>query len=296
MKSIVLWGATLGLIGSTLLSSLFVGNLKALALPQDEIVQKLRPIPVFILANPQSGELLVGRANNQQGGNAANNQNNVSVARIFISQQDAQAFLDKLKTERPDLGRTMQVVPRSLGELYQRAQENKNPSERLVFDMVPVRQQVDSALTLLRQGGQQENEFNGVPLFIARGGPNKGYITMQVPDMGNQPIIPVFFTKEDAQNMLNQFKEQNPQQAANTDIQVVNLEGVLDTLASKNDAWLNQLMLVPPPEAREFLRSLQQQSGGQNQNRPANGNQAAPRGNNKQSRPATAPANRQQNR
>ncbi|MFB2920468.1 Tic22 family protein [Aerosakkonema funiforme] len=291
MKSIVRWGATLGLIGSTLLSTLFVGNLRALALTQEEIVQKLRPIPVFIVANPQSGELLVGRVNNQQGGNAANAQNNVSVARIFVSQQDAEAFLSKLRTERPELGRNMQVIPRSLGELYQRAQENKNQSERLVFDVVPVQQQVDSALALLRQSGQQDKNFDGVPLFIARGGPDKGYITMQVPEMGEQQIIPVFFSKEDAQNMLNQFKQQNPQQASNADIQVVNLEGVIQTLLSKNDPWLNQLMLVPPPEARQFLRSLQQSSP-QNQNRPANRGNNPPARNNNQS----APANRQQNR
>ncbi|HEY9848643.1 MAG TPA: Tic22 family protein [Leptolyngbyaceae cyanobacterium] len=290
MKSIVRWGATWGLIGSTLLGTFFGGNLKALALTQEEIVQKLRPIPVFILANPQSGEILVGRAN-PSGQNAANNQNNVSVARIFINEQDAQAFLNKLKQERPELGRTMQVIPRSLGELYQRAQENKNPSERLVFDMVPTRQQVDSALTLLRQSGQQENQFNGVPLFIPRGGPEKGYITMQLPEMGNQQIVPVFFNKEDAQNMLNQFKQQNPQQASTADIQVVNLEGVLEALSSKNDPLLNQLMFVPPPEGRAFLRSLQQQPNGQNQNRPANSNTNAPARNN-QPRPANAPANR----
>lgn len=293
MKSMVRWAATLSLIGSTLIGGVFLGNLKALALTQEEIVQKLRPIPVFILANPQSGELLVGRPNNAQSGNNANAQNNISVARIFISRQDAQAFLDKLRSEKPDAVRNMQVIPGSLGELYLRAQQNTNPSERLVFDMVPVRQQVDSALALLRQGGQQENEFKGVPLFIARGGQDKGYITMQLPEMGNREIIPVFFTREDAQNMLNQFKQQNPQQASTTDIQVVNLEGVLEILASKNDAWLNQIVLIPPPEGREFLRTLQQQSGGQNQTRPASGNTAAPNRNNNQQRPASTPGNRQ---
>lgn len=304
MKSLVRWGATLGLIGSTLIGSFFGGNLKVFALTQDEIVQKLRPIPVFIVANPQSGELLVGRPSNPPSGNNAQ-QNNISVARIFISRQDAQAFLDKLKTDRPELGRNMQVIPRSLGELYLEAQQNNNPSDRLVFDLVPVRQQVDSAVTLLRQSGQQENQFNGVPLFIARGGPEKGYITMQIPQMGEQEIIPVFFSKEDAQNMLNQFKQQNPQQASTTDIQVVNFEGMLQTLASKNDQWLNQIVLIPPPEGREFLRTLQQQSGNQNQNRPStpanangNGNNATPNRANNQSRPtsATPPANRQPNR
>ena len=299
MKSLVRWGATLGLIGSTLIGSLFWGDLKVFALTQDEVVQKLRPIPVFIVANPQSGELLVGRPSNPPSGNNA--QNNISVARIFISRQDAQAFLDKLRTDRPELGRNMQVIPRSLGELYLQAQQNNNQSDRLVFDLVPVRQQVDSAVTLLRQSGQQENQFNGVPLFIARGGPDKGYITMQIPQMGEQQIIPVFFSKEDAQNMLNQFKQQNPQQASTTDIQVVNFEGMLQTLASKNDAWLNQIVLIPPPEGREFLRTLQQQSGNQNQNRqgsPANGNNATPNRNNNQSRPnpASVPGNRPQNR
>jgi hypothetical protein len=40
------------------------------------------------------------------------------VAGVFISQKDAQAFVERLKKEKPELGQTVQVVPVSLAEVY----------------------------------------------------------------------------------------------------------------------------------------------------------------------------------
>ncbi len=49
MKSLIRWGATLGLIGSTVLGTWFEPNLRSFALPEQEIVQKLNQVPVFLL-------------------------------------------------------------------------------------------------------------------------------------------------------------------------------------------------------------------------------------------------------
>lgn len=259
MKSLVRWSATVGLVGSALVGSLLAGAVQVLALPAEQIIQKLRPVPVFTIANSQGAPLVAAPPNGQKG---------QPVAGVFINQQDAQAFLNELKTKKPDIAKGVQVVPVSLAEVYQLNQSNKNKPDGLGFAYVPSRQQVDTALALLKQGGQQVQNFNGTPLFVARGGKEKGYLTIQ---QGNQSVIPMFFKKEELQNLLDRFKKQQPDMASTIEIQVLNLEGLMQVLQTKNDPQLNQIVLVPPQDSLEYVRSLsgQQKPGQAPANKPA---------------------------
>jgi len=56
-KTLVRWGAVLGLVGGAMLVPLVTG-VRVLALPDDQIVQKLRPIPVFAIADAQGAPLV----------------------------------------------------------------------------------------------------------------------------------------------------------------------------------------------------------------------------------------------
>lgn len=272
MKSLVRLSATLGLVGSTLIGSLLIGGMQALALPEQQVIEKLGPVPVFTIADSEGAPLVA--APRQEGGDS-----NTSVAGVFISRQDAQNFLNNLRTENPELANNVQVVPVSLAEVYQLAQTSRSQENRLEFAFVPVEQQVRSALSLLQQSGQNAEEFEGVPIFIARAGTDGGYLTIQ---QGEQQVIPLFFSREELQTMLDRFRQQQPSAAANTNIQVVNLEGVIETLRTSNNQQLNQIVLVPPRESVEFIRSLQ----------PAQGQRPAAQPNATQNRPAT-PAPRQ---
>lgn len=261
MKSMVRWGATLGLAGSAIIGSSFIGSMGALALPQEQIVQKLGPVPVFTITD-QKGAPLVASVPNEQ--NNGQNQQPKSIAGVFINQQDAQAFVEQLKTKNPELAQSVKVVPVSLGEVYKLDQANQNKPNSLDFTYVPSKQQVDAALALLKQTGQNQNQFNGTPLFVAKAGKEqKGYLTIT---RAEQQVIPFFFNKEELQTMLDSFKQKQPDLASTVEIQVVNLEGVLQTLQKSNDQQLNQIMLVPPQESIEFVRSIQP---AQNQNQPA---------------------------
>lgn len=261
MKSLVRRGAMLGLVGSAIVGSL-IGSTRALALPQDQIVQKLGPVPVFTITDNKGAPLVASAPNGQQG-----QQNQGSISGVFINQRDAQAFVDQLKTKNPNLAKTVRVVPVSLGEVYKLDQANQNKPNSIDFAYVPAQQEVDAALTLLQQTGQKVEKFNGTPLFVAKAGKEKvkGYLTVK---QANQQVIPFFFNKEELQNMLARFKQQQPNLASTVEIQVVNLEGVIQTLKTSNDQQLNQIMLVPPRESIEFVRSLKP-APAQNQNRPA---------------------------
>ncbi len=267
MKSMSRWGATLGIAGSAIIGSSLIGSMQALALPQEQIVKKLGPVPVFTITDSKGAPLVasVPSRQNQQGA-PANRQTQVSVAGVFISQRDAQAFVEKLKKENPELAKTVRVVPVSLGEVYKLDQANQDKPTSLDVAYVPSQQQVNAALDLLRQSGQKNaNQFNGTPLFVARAGKDKGYLTIKQAD---QQVIPFFFNKDELQSMLDRFKKQQPNMASTVQIQVVNLEGVLQTLKTRDDKQLNQIVLVPSQESIQFVRSIQPAST-QNQNRSA---------------------------
>ena len=280
MKSLFHWACTLGLVGSTVLGSVMIGNQWVLALPQEQILQKLQGVPVFTIADAQ-GSLLVASSSNQQ--NPNNQQNQTSVVGVFISQQDAQAFLEKLKTENAQAAQSMQVVPVSLAQVYRLAQENKDKPERLVVDFLPVQQQVDTALAMQRQsapqsGGQTPQLYRqgDVPLFYASN------LTMRV-QRNNQEInaIPLFFEREELQRMVDDYKRQNPNSNVTIEVEVGSLEGLLQNLQSSNDPQLNQIVLIPPKASVEFVRTQLRTQPGTQQPNPA---QPSPRQNQPQQR------------
>jgi len=245
MKSLVRWSATIGLVGSTLVGSLLTNNMQALALPEAQVVQKLQSVPVFTVTDAQGSPLVASVPNGQN--------KPTPVAGVFISQKDAQAFVERLKKEKPDLGQTVQVVPVSLAEVYKLKKDNENKPDGLNFAFIPVQQQVQSAQALMGQTGQQAQQFQGTPLFVAKGGQDQGYLTVQ--ENGKQ-VIPFFFDREQLQKMVERFKEQQPNVASTVQIQAVSLEGVIQTLQTSNNEQLNNIVIVPSQEALTFLQSL----------------------------------------
>ncbi|MES1023954.1 Tic22 family protein [Gloeocapsa sp. BRSZ] len=279
MKSIFRWGATLGILGSAVMSSALAGNLRALALPQEQVIQKLGSVPVFTITDSKGAPLVATPPQNAQN---QNQQNQSPVAGVFISQKDAQAFVNNLKKTNPQLGNTVRVVPVPLGEVYKLEQANANQPNSLDIAYIPAKQQFDAALTLLRQSGSnselrkacEQNKRRledcvGTPLFVARAGKEKGYLTMKInrPQANNQQaeveVIPFYFNKEELQGMLDRFKKQQPELASTVDIQVLNLEGMLEILRTRNDEGVQQIVLVPPQESIQYVRSLQQSAAGQ---------------------------------
>ncbi len=247
MRALIRWSATLSIVGTTLLGSWFSQNLKVWALPAEQIVEKLNPVPVFTIADEQGAPLV------------ASGENNAKVAGVFISQQDAENFVSKLQTEKPELAQKVKVVPVSLGEVYKLAQASENQTNGLEFAYVPDQEEVDSAKTILSENGQQYQ--GGVPLFVAKGGEQNGYLTIE---KNSQQVIPFFFEKKQLEDVVNKFKEQKPELADTVNIEVVLLEGVIDTLQKSNDEMLNKIILVPSTESLQFVReNLPNQQEGQ---------------------------------
>ncbi|MBF2066264.1 MAG: hypothetical protein IGS39_17880 [Calothrix sp. C42_A2020_038] len=267
MKSLVRWGTTLGLVGSTLLATVIGGNIPAFALSEQQIKEKLDAIPVWMITNPQGLPLSrqLPDANGKKGG---------SVTGVYMSKAEAQAFIKELQAvKNPDpkmaeMLKTLQATAVPLGSIYQQLQQTKNQPERLQFAFKPVEQELKGAVELLRSSGQDVKQFKSVPVFMVRFAPDKGYVPIQL-GSDKKEYFPLFMSKQDAVALLNQVKPK----FAKADIQVVDVDGVLKTMQDKNDKWLEQVVFFPSPEAREYIRTLssnnpQQRPAAQPSNRP----------------------------
>lgn len=249
MKSLIRWGVTLGIAGSVIFAGISgINNSPALGLPQEQVVKTLQNVPIFTLTNSQ-GEFVVISTKNQS--------KTISQIGFFISKQDAQKFLEgKLKKENPQLANTIQVKPISLGAYYKLVVEStKKKDPGVIFTLVPTKQQVELAKSILAASGNPVQQFNGVPLFVPKLKQGNNYLTIPV-SQSNERYIPFYFDKEQAVALLEDFKKAKPQEAANTEIQVLNLDGVLKTLTESKDPNASKILLFPSRESIEFIRSL----------------------------------------
>jgi hypothetical protein len=226
------------LISGSLLGGGLVMPLPAEALGEEAIVDKLEQVPVFIILN-SDGQPLTAAAevNNQE----------IKVPVVFIDGEAAEEFLTRAREEDP----SAQVALVDLGTLYQETVLSSNEQVPLLY--LPIGDELDAALQL-------ESNFQGVPLFIARQGAEGPYLTI---NQDGQASLPMFFSRNDLQTLLNRYRETNAEAASQIVIQVLSLEWLLATMASSNDpaldAQLEQVRLFPSTEVLNYIRSQQPQ-------------------------------------
>ncbi len=250
MKSVIRWSTTLGLLGGTVLASGLTQTMQVLALPQEAIVKLFQSIPVFTIADEKGAPLVAVVENNKK------------VTGVFISQQDAQKFFDQLQKKDPTLASKVKVQAVSLGEVYKLADANSKKTDGLNFAYVPMKTEVDSAKKILGEKYQ-----GGVPLFAAKAGPEQGYLTIQ---QNNDQVIPFFFEKAQLQEMVDRLKKEKPDLASSVKIEVIPLEGVIETLQDSNDEGLKKIRLVPSEETLKFIQTTIESQPKPNQTSPQN--------------------------
>ena len=244
MKVLARWSAQTTLMTATIISAWGVNSLQALALTEEQVLQKLGPITVFTVTNSEGAPLVVS-VPVEEG-------EPLEVAGAFMSQGDAEAFVERLQTENPNLENQVQVMPASLAEVYQLDFQFEGEADDIDFIFIPVEEQAANAQPLLQPG----QTLQGVPLFVARGGEQGGYLTIQ---QDGQQAVPFFFEYEQVQRIANDFQQTNPDQADTVVIQVVPLDGVINTLRTQDTPGLENIVLVPSREGLEYLQELQQQ-------------------------------------
>ncbi|MDJ0704854.1 MAG: hypothetical protein QNJ46_16345 [Leptolyngbyaceae cyanobacterium MO_188.B28] len=232
MKSLFQLAATLSLVGGALLAPLPKMTTSALALPQSEIISKLSSVPVFIIVDTQGRSLMASTAENQE----------AQVPLVFIDGEDAESFLNNAQAQNAEFANQAQVAPIWLGDLYQQAQTQPDGPTQLAY--IPIEEQLESATTI-------QDSFQGVPLFVARFS-DSTYLTVR---QEGEPVLPLFFTQEDLQIILDRFGQEQPDVANEVQIEVISLEGVIQTMQSSDDPELDKIRFFPSSEVVQYIRS-----------------------------------------
>jgi nickel transport protein len=291
MKALTRWSAILSFaVGGALCIPALNGNLSALALTEEQVVQKLRTVPVFTISVQQNNQQIPLPLTYEVNKPAATGTTNTPATtekvpgiRFFYSQVDAQAFLADLKKKNPSLPNTAKILPVPLSRVYQQIQETRKKNISLVIDLEPSKQQVEAAAALMRQQGQPVDQSKiGTPLFLALGGKDK--VPMRI-KQDNQEVIPLFFNKQELQSVVDQLKKDKPAEAATIEIvPFLSLETIIYGWTNSSDAEFDKqvpffkemaplLVLVPSQDALDYARSVLPQQGaapsGQQQQRPA---------------------------
>ncbi|HEY9826328.1 MAG TPA: Tic22 family protein [Stenomitos sp.] len=268
MKSFVRLGLTLSLLGGAVLGPTLTHPQAVLALPEADALKRLDPIPVFAVTNKEGIPILASIANPKD------KTKQLQVATFFMSQQDAQTLVNTLKTQKPDVGKDAKVLTLSMRQAYDIKTKNKSKADTLIFEFLPPKQQLQDALAVLKQNGQNIKEFNDIPLFYATGGADKGLLTIE---QGTNKVIPFYFNKQDLQGMLDQLKQRDPKLSSSTKVEVTSLSRILDSLLKDNSAGIQQITLVPDRAALQFALEQQKGAGGAAGAKPAPATQAQPK-------------------
>jgi hypothetical protein len=270
MRSLVKLGLTLSLLGGSVIGSAVVKLPIAVAIPEADALKRLDPVPVFAVAN-QEGVPILGSVPNPK-----DKTKQVQFMTFYMSQQDAQGLVTLLKTQKPDIGKNARVVTLSMRQAYDIKIKNKDKAESLVIEFQPSKQQVDAAIAVLKQNGQNVKDFKDIPAFYAVGGKDKGLLTIE---QGKNKVIPFYFNKQDLQGMLDQLKQKDPKLSSTTTVQVTSLSQLVSALMKDNSTGIQQITLVPDRASLEYALQQQKAAGG---NKPAAGA--------KPPAPATSPA------
>jgi hypothetical protein len=265
MKSLIRWSATLAIVGSVLLGSLFTGSARVLALSEEEVKARLETVPVFTLVDGE-GSLVVATFSEEE--------NAPPVATVFISHTNAENFLNNMANSDAQSVEGVRVAPISLARVYEIAVDGQNEENPLRVAFIPEQQEVEAAVAILEESGQTVENFQGVPLFIAKSGEGEQEALLTI-RRGEQEVIPMYFSEDELQAALTGLREDQPELAESVRIEVVPLDRLIENLRTSDNQELNQIYLVPPQESIEFIRSLQE------------GEQPAPQG---QPAPEQAPA------
>jgi hypothetical protein len=239
-KSLVQLAATAGVAGAIVASPIF--TLKAEALTEAQVFERLSTIPVFAITNDQGAlPFPVPKQANPKPEDPS-----VFVP-FFLNPLDAESALKDVKAANPEIGKTLKISITSMNDVYKRILENKD--KKIAVDFVPARTNLESAQTIWKAQGVPADKIPyEVPVFFAISGEPKKetFLPMTIDRDGKkETIVPFFFDKSDLQESIENTAKLNPEIAKSAKIQALPLSQILGSMVTKDDK--------PNPQIDSFL-------------------------------------------
>ena len=230
------WG-----LASIALSGLALLPQSALALTEQQILEKLGSVPVFLIINGD-GQSLTASVDNEDTA--------LQVPIVFINSAEAENFLSQAESEQAEFADDANIAVLPLSELYTEASAQLEGPNSLVY--IPSTEAVNQA------SGIVNTEVQGVPLFAAVNSENDQYL------LTDNDTLPMFFSLQDLQAQLSPLYASNPGLEESIDIDVVSFEAILGNMTT-DDPELNQLLelvqFVPSSQTLRYIQSLSAPAG-----------------------------------
>lgn len=231
-----------GVTVTTLLGTLVVDLAPAMALTDEEIARKLNNVPVFTLFNAELNKFAVA--------SLSLDGKTVSLVPSYVDRTDAERLLQEQRQSNASLAAAVEVrtIPMSL--VYLESRSTKRQATDPAFQVVPDEEEVQAAVAVRQQAGEEVTSWSGIPLFYA---PNLG-ITLADENGNNQPILPMYFSRADLENYVAEAKKETQElQQTDIPIRVTTLDRVLQTLSESDDPAMNQVEFIPPKASLEYV-------------------------------------------
>lgn len=232
------------------------------ALSTDEIVRRLDVVPLFSVTQENGQPILVFPK--QQGQPAAEPKPADGAILHFVDPEDVRAFANRVQSEAPPESRKVSLALLTLGQFYRMWTEAQNKPEMPDLVVTPSKEDVEAAITILKQQGQSVEQFAGIPLFYA--------VDPQAEDApltlraDNREVVPFFFSKRDLQAMLDDYKQRQPDIINRAQLRVFTLDGLIEELKKATDpnSLVGSVRLIPSSSAAAFyMRAMRSNQPGQ---------------------------------
>ncbi len=249
IKSLIRWGATVSIVTATIFST-GVNRFKALALPNEQILEILNPVPVFTIANKDGQAITVTRPVEDQEASDGNEEQ--TLLYVFMSPQDAKNYINTVvKEKNSELANDATVITLPLGYIFEESQKQENQDKGLLFTFIPTQESQTKAQGILEGDGKQYQ--GGVPLFWIKDKASGQPIPSFENNDTSEPILRLFFDKNRLDAAVQESIQGDVDFDSNFEVEVTLLEQVIGALVQKDDEYLQQIRFVISDESQNFI-------------------------------------------
>ena len=246
IKSLIRWSATIGIVAATVFGT-GVNRFKALALPNEQILEILNPVPVFTIANKDGQAITITRKNETSEGNQEQ-----TLLYVFMSPEDAKNYINTVvKKQNSELATDATVITLPLGYIFEESQKQENQDKGLLFTFIPTQQSQTTAQGILEEEGKEYQ--GGVPLFWIKDKTSGQPIPSFENENTEEPILRLFFEKNRLDAAIKESIQDDVDFDSNFKVEVTLLEQVIGALVQKDDEYLQQIRFVISGESQDFI-------------------------------------------
>jgi hypothetical protein len=206
-------------------------------LTEAQVAAKCRNVPVFVLMDAAGAPLTVTLPGKKP------------MIGAFLRQEEAQEFYKKLPQTNKTLLEQVRISQRSLAEIVQQAARDP----KALYALVASNAAVKEAQEVLSKQGKKPGDLKGVPIFLIRQASVPGsresdtnivsYVTLRVGSDASDVQVPCFFTKKDADALMQKFLAQDP--TVKLSLEVGTLEGIIHLLQTSPNPEIQQITFFP---------------------------------------------------